>query len=223
MPGDGPSNSSGSIHHESSGGAFLVGALGSPIEPSAAADCERILESWWGQPVNTVTSAAFVVAAALVWWRRHDMPTALFLAAIGAGSIAFHGPMPVWAEFLHDASIVLTLAWILLVETGRERSWPLAFAVGLAVSVKPVVADPAQALLAVAAIGVVLVVSRRRPRRLPAVGILAAGALVGTLSRTGGPLCDPDSIWQGHGFWHVAAAAALTLWGMSTRDSRLET
>jgi len=222
MPGDGSSNSSGSIHLESSGGAILVGALGSSIEPSAAADCERILQSWWGQPVNTVTSAAFVVAAALVWWRRRDLPTALLLFAIGAGSIAFHGPMPAWNEFLHDASIVLTLAWILLVETGRERFWPFALAVGLAVSVKPDVADPAQAFLAIAAIGVILVVSRRGPRRLTAVGILAAGALIGTLSRTGGPLCDPDSIWQGHGFWHVAAAAALTLWGMSTQDLRPE-
>lgn len=24
------------------------------------------------------------------------------------------------------------------------------------------------------------------------------------------PLCEPDSIWQGHGFWHLGAAAAVT-------------
>jgi hypothetical protein len=191
-----------------------VGALGSRIESSATADCERILESWWGQPINTVTAAAFVVGAVFVWWRRRDLPTSLLLAAIGAGSIAFHGPMPAWGEFLHDASIVLTLAWILLVETGRKPFWPVAFAIGLALSAAPVIADPAQALLAVAVIGVILVASRRRPQRLAALGVLAAGALVGTLSRTGGPLCDPESILQGHGFWHLAAAAALTLWAM---------
>lgn len=214
MPGDGSSSSSGSIRLEASLGAILIGALGSRIEPSAAADCERILESWWGQPINTVTAAAFVVGAVLVWWRRRDLPTGLLLAGIGAGSIAFHGPMPAWGEFLHDASIVLALAWILLVETGRRAYWPLAFAIGLALSAAPVIADPAQALLAVAAVGVILVSSRRRPQRLAAVGVLAAGAFVGTLSRTGGPLCDPDSIWQGHGFWHLAAASALTLWGL---------
>jgi hypothetical protein len=215
MPGDGSSSSSRSIRLEASVGAILVGALASPIVPPAAADCERILESWWGQPVNTVTSAAFVVAAALVWWRRSDLPTALLLVAIGAGSIAFHGPMPAWGEFLHDASIVLTMAWILLVETRTARFWPFAFAVGLALSATPVIADPAQALPAVAAIGVILVAGRKGPRRLTAVGILAGGALIGTLSRTGGPLCDPDSIWQGHGFWHIAAAAALTMWGLA--------
>ena len=128
--------------------------------------------------------------------------------------------MPAWSEFLHDASIVLTMAWILLVETGRERFWPLALVIGLAVSVTPAVADPVQVVLAVATIGLILVVSRRRPRLPMAIGILAAGAVIGTLSRTDGPLCDPDSILQGHGLWHVAAAAALSLWRISLK--RLE-
>lgn len=223
MPGDGSSSSSGSIRIDATRAATVAGALGSQIQPPATADCERILESWWGQPVNTVTSVGFVVAAGLVWWHRRDLPTAVLLAAIGAGSIAFHGPMPAWGEFLHDASIVLTLAWILLVEVGKERFWPLAFAVGLAVSATPVVADPVQALLAVAAIGAILAVSRRGPRRLTAVGIVATGALIGTLSRTGGPLCVPDSVWQGHGLWHIAAAAGLALWALAIRDVRRET
>jgi hypothetical protein len=44
------------------------------------------------------------------------------------------------------------------------------------------------------------------------------GAVVGTLSRTGWPLCNPDSIWQGHGFWHVASAAALAIWALGTTE-----
>ena len=110
----------------------MVGGLASSIEPAAAADCERILDSWWGQPVNTFTATAFVAAGALVWWRRRDLTDRPVIGAIGAGSIAFHGPMPPWGEFLHDASIVLTLVWVLLVETRTERFWPLGFAVGLA-------------------------------------------------------------------------------------------
>jgi hypothetical protein len=217
MPGEGFSNSSGSIRGEIPGAAIVVGGLASSIEPAAAADCERILGSWWGQPVNTLTAAGFVVAGVVIWWRRRDLATALLIGAIGAGSIVFHGPMLPWGEYLHDASIALTLVWILLVETRRERLWPLGFTVGLAVSATPSIADPAQAVLAVGALGVILLAGRRRPLRVTAVGILAGGALVGTLSRTGGPLCDPDSLWQGHGFWHLAAAAALAIWGLALR------
>ncbi|MEX0667904.1 MAG: hypothetical protein WD313_06205 [Acidimicrobiia bacterium] len=176
-----------------------------------------ILQSWWGQPVNTITATAFIVAGALIWWRRRDVATSLLVAAIGVGSIAFHGPMPPWGEFLHDISIVLTLVWVLLVEMKRQHLWPLGLALAAAASVTPVVADPAQAVLAVAVIGFVAVPQQKRVLRLQAVAILAAGGLVGTLSRTGWPLCDPDSIWQGHGFWHLAAAAALTVWGVAIR------
>jgi hypothetical protein len=125
--------------------------------------------------------------------------------------------MPSWAEFVHDLSILLTLGWVLLVEINRRRWWPLGSALAAVASVSPVVADPAQALLAIAVIGFVAVVRQKRVLRLQAVAVLAVGGLVGTLSRTGWPLCDPDSIWQGHGFWHLAAAAALAIWGLAIR------
>lgn len=50
-----------------------------------------------------------------------------------------------------------------------------------------------------------------RRRTAVAIGLLAVGGLVGTLSRAGGPLCDPDSLWQGHAAWHVLAATALAV------------
>jgi hypothetical protein len=185
------------------------------IEPAAAADCERILQSWWGQPVNTVTAAAFIAAGALVWMRRRDGATGILVASIGVGSIAFHGPMPSWGEFVHDASIVATLVWVLLVESKRTRLWPLGFALAAAASITPAIADPAQAVLAVGVLAAVSLPKDHRPRRLQSVAILALGGLVGTLARTGGPLCNPDSLWQGHGFWHLAAAASLAIWGLS--------
>jgi hypothetical protein len=123
--------------------------------------------------------------------------------------------MPPWGEFVHDVSIALTLVWVLLVETQRTRFWPLGFAVAAAASITPVVADPVQAVLAVAVLAAVAFPKQQRPRRLLAVAILALGSVVGTLSRTGGPLCNPDSLWQGHGFWHLAAAASLAIWGLS--------
>jgi hypothetical protein len=141
------------------------------------------------------------------------------VATIGVGSIAFHGPMPPWSEFFHDISIVLALVWLLLVETRRTHWWPLGLALAAAASITPVIADPVQAALAAAVIVCVAVPRRRRVLRLQAVSILAVGGLVGTLSRTGWPLCNPDSIWQGHGFWHLAAAAALAVWGSAIRPS----
>ena len=123
--------------------------------------------------------------------------------------------MPRWGEFVHDLTIVVTLVWVILVESQRTRLWPLAFALATAVSITPVVADPAQAALAVGVIAAVALSPHQRRRRLAAIAILAAGGIVGTLSRTGGPLCNPDSFWQGHGFWHVAAATALAIWGLA--------
>jgi MYXO-CTERM domain-containing protein len=76
-----------------------------------------------GQPVNSVSSLAFVVAAVVVL--RHGGPRgpALGLAAVGIGSFLYHGPMPAGAEALHDGTIVA-----LLVLTGaaawRRRRLP---------------------------------------------------------------------------------------------------
>jgi hypothetical protein len=182
------------------------------VNPGAAVDCERILASWWGQPVNTATCAAFLVGAAVIWWKDTDRVMAALVAMIGIGSIAFHGPMPFWGEFVHDLAIVWALVWVILVEFRLRRWWLLALPLSGLLALTPAIADPGQALLA----ATVLFIQLRSkdhitPRRI-GIGLLAVGALIGTLSRTGWPLCNPDSFWQGHGFWHICSAAALTLW-----------
>jgi hypothetical protein len=183
-----------------------------------AADCERILGGFFGQPVNTLTCAGFLVGALLIWQRRRDPVMTSMVAAVGLGSIAFHGPMPPGGEYLHDLSIVGVLTWIGLVELGKQEWWPLALPVAGLAAVAPVVADPSQGLLAGGVILLQLRAAQRRRLRLLTVGLLAAGGLVGTLSRTGGPLCNPDAWWQGHGFWHLAAAGSLTLWALKVQD-----
>jgi len=45
--------------------------------------------------------------------------------------------------------------------------------------------------------------------------LLVSGAVVFALSRTGGPLCRPESLLQGHALWHLATAGALAAWGIS--------
>ncbi|HUO47180.1 MAG TPA: hypothetical protein VM470_10165 [Acidimicrobiia bacterium] len=185
----------------------------------AAADCEHIIGGFFGQPVNTVTCIGFLVGAAVIWWKRRNAAMALLVAGVGVGSIAFHGPMPLWGEFLHDVTIVWLLIWVILVEINRTRWWRAAFLLGTALSATPVIADPGQAVLAAAVIFTQLRATSSRLPRLSALGLLGTGALVGTFSRTGGPLCHPDSLWQGHGLWHLAAAAALTLWALQIRPA----
>lgn len=79
-------------------------------------DCERIVVGALAQPVLAVTSLAYVIAglAVLPWVVRVRAPLAgaagLALAAVGAGSFAYHGPQPSWAKLAHDWSIVAAAA-----------------------------------------------------------------------------------------------------------------
>jgi predicted membrane channel-forming protein YqfA (hemolysin III family) len=78
-------------------------------------------------------------------------------------------------------------------------------------------------LAAVAAVALVIaeVLVYRRGLRVRSTALyaglaaLAIGAVVFALSRTGGPLCEPDSLFQGHALWHVLTATALALWAVT--------
>lgn len=66
------------------------------------------------------------------------------------------------------------------------------------------------ALIAVAAVELWrLLVARRAPR--VAGMIFLGGAAAWFFSRTGGALCAPGSLLQGHALWHAAAAVAVGL------------
>lgn len=54
--------------------------------------CERVGPGYWAEPVNAVTNAAFVIAAAVMWSRVRGLGRAMcvVLAAIGVGSFLFH-------------------------------------------------------------------------------------------------------------------------------------
>ncbi len=56
--------------------------------------CERIDPSFWSEPVNAITNAAFLIAALYMWRRSRSLPMAqalcVVLFAIGVGSFLFH-------------------------------------------------------------------------------------------------------------------------------------
>ena len=73
--------------------------------------CERLDPSYWAEPVNAITNAAFLVAALVMWLRTAGMPMgrllSLILAAIGVGSFLFHTHATVWASIADVTPIVL--------------------------------------------------------------------------------------------------------------------
>ena len=59
---------------------------------------------------------------------------------------------------------------------------------------------------------------RRRVAYRVALAATAAGAACGWLGRTGGPLCDPDSLLQGHAAWHLLTAISLAAWARAALE-----
>jgi hypothetical protein len=178
----------------------------------AAADCETIGAGFLGQPVNTLTTLAFVVAGLVLIGLRPDRRwVGLGLVATGVGSFLFHGPMPPGAEWAHDVS----LAWLIAIVAGIGSRWerlthlPTLLAMAVVFAIVPVVADPVAIVLAAAAALTILGRDRSRPVLAPLL-LLAAVAVYGRLGAAGGPLCDPGSVLQPHGVWHVGSALAGT-------------
>jgi hypothetical protein len=187
--------------------------------PFGATDCELIGDAFLSQPVNALTSLAFVVAGAIIARRRPDRR--LFGAAValvGLGSFAAHGPRLAGSEWLHDVTIAWVLVLILADRLPRPVMTGAIPGLGVLFAIVPAGDDAILVVLAVAAIGRELLPARRTRATLAAAAILAVGALIGTLSRTGWPLCDPHSVLQGHALWHVLAATALAVWGTSQRS-----
>lgn len=184
----------------------------------ASVDCEAIGSGLLGQPVNSLSSLALVVAGLVVLSR--DRWVATGLAATGIGSFLFHGPLAPGGEWIHD----VTLAWLILVVGLKSRGLERRFgAVGLAAIapvfyVLPGVADPLTAGLVVVTL-LLLVSGSRRFDTLGPMALLAVSAVVGRLGSTGGPWCDPESVLQTHALWHVGAAVAVGWWAIG-RDGR---
>jgi hypothetical protein len=83
--------------------------------------CERTDFSYWSEPVNAVTNAAFLIAAFIMWRRvrARGLPLAamlcVILAAIGVGSYLFHTHATAWASTADVVPIVLyILAYVFI-------------------------------------------------------------------------------------------------------------
>lgn len=201
-----------------------------PAWVAAARDCEAYRDGWLGQPANTVSSFAFFLLAGWLVWRgvrggdRRLVWFGVVGAAIGLGSVAFHGPHPSWGQWAHDASIgwalVLAVAFDLLV--GKERLLPWGWLGGSALVGVLLWFWPDSQRFVFAVLGLSfgwleLGAVRERTRPWPGdplffvwVFVLAASALGGAaffLGRTAWA-CEPSSLLQSHALWHLCLAAA---------------
>jgi hypothetical protein len=86
----------------------------------AVSDCEAISAGLTDQPVNAVSSLAFVVAAGwMVLCERRPLRAAA-TAAVGLGSVWFHGDVDSSAaRWMHDGSLVALAVAAMLVAVRR--------------------------------------------------------------------------------------------------------
>jgi ceramidase len=167
-------------------------------------DCEHIGQGLFAQPVNTLSSLAYIVVGILLLRRalvaRSSQRVVLTVyaatvVAVGLGSAAFHGPMPSWGRFAHDLSITSVLAFVIgydvalaraaTVRAGLAGFGALLGASAIVLAVSPDVSNALDSVLIAAAV-IAEVAVARSPKRLaaaggfvrePAVWILGAAAL----------------------------------------------
>jgi hypothetical protein len=201
-------------------------------------DCEEWRPGLLHQPVNSLSSLAYVVAG--VWVatrpgtdRAGRVAGVVFAGAVigtGVGSLLYHGPQWPGSAFVHDAAIPSAVLFITVDDLALLRGWTIhrqmtAYAMAVAaacllVAVRPAAGGPIMALSAMsaaAAAAAAAVLARHRRQVSARVALLLAGTLLaaglaGLAGRTGSPLCRPHSLLQGHALWHALTAAALLQW-----------
>lgn len=191
---------------------------------------------WWQQDVNAWTSLAYLIPAyvALRWVlvnraSRAFLAIGALMALEAAGSMLFHGNGGDVAQAVHDLPLIgftgFVVGWHLahLLRPTRwvASQWALvATGVALLVGGAAWVVEPTSvsALLGVGVVVVVVtdVLARRRgaptPWRRPTLALLAVAGVAWVLGRSDSPLCDPGSILQWHGLWHITSALVLAAW-----------
>jgi hypothetical protein len=154
-------------------------------------DCEALRPGLLGQPVNTVSSLAYVAAGAQVAARSVRAPSATeggalayaaFAALAGVGSVAYHGPQFPGAQTMHDLPILGVAgigAGVPLWRAARGRrtlpGWSTRRGITLAAS-------------------------------------MAVAGIAYVTGSTSSRCCRPRSLLQPHALWHVGTAVAMATW-----------
>ncbi len=209
-------------------------------------DCEAVHSGLLAQPVNTLSSLAFLVVggALVVYGLRRPagqrwLP-AVYGAAIAAnfaGGVLFHGPAWPGSAWIHDVAIIAPLLFIVLYDVSTMRPMTtvqllgtgavVLAIVGMVLAGSPQSSNAVSAVFAALALGTELASAgrryafrRARQAYAVAIGALVVGVSANLLGRTGGPLCSDGSPFQGHALWHLCTAVALGAWGVAAFAAR---
>lgn len=206
-------------------------------------DCEHIGSGFLAQPVNAVSSLAFVVFGIVVWLsarrgagreRTSRLAFGGLMIATGIGSVMFHGPQGPASHFLHDATFVVTLLALATMNLSgvfrweSRRTW-VVFGLSSGVATAILLVWPASTnfiagVVVLAIVGVDILIHRSGSVRqrwwIVSVVTMGFAVVLFVLGRTGGPLCDSSSLFQGHALWHVLSATALWAYFEATLPTR---
>jgi hypothetical protein len=161
----------------------------------------------------------------------HPTLYAIVVALLGPGSMALHATLTRWGGQLDVMSMYLFIAFVS--SYGLMRAYSLgrgAFVAIYGVQLLvlawtkfrlPVDSNFVFGAMIAVAIATDRVFAIRRPdlvvdRRwlLLAAGLFGTAFAIWIPSRSAGPLCDPDSLIQGHAIWHLlCAGATLAIYG----------
>lgn len=215
-----------------------------PYQRIGESDCETIGPGILAQPINALSSLAFsVIGLVIIWWasqvegneRGVRIVFGILMVLTGAGSVMFHGPQGPGSLFGHDVTFLVTVWFVAIVNVSETLQWRRvtewgAFVAGaLVLSVLLVVSPGLTNVLMVATVIALvasdLTIHRRGTIRawwyIASLVAIVAALVMFVLGRTGAPLCDPDSLFQGHGMWHLLGAVALGAYFVATSESRI--
>jgi hypothetical protein len=184
-------------------------------------DCEALRDGVLAQPVNALTSLAYIGAAAWILSGRRAGDRGMIwmygcaVLITGIGSLDYHGPQSPVSGWLHDLGVAAPLWTIVVHRLGGGPKWAAASitSTGLLLALLPQAGTVVGAALGLAVAVGELTAGRGGPVYRLAVAAVLVGAAAHWAGRTGSPLCDPGSVWQAHGLWHLLSATALACWG----------
>lgn len=216
----------------------------SPTLAAGLSDCEQFDTAWLLQPVNAVSSLGFSLVGLLIlrWAIRvqgqERIARVVFgtaLIATGIGSFMFHGFDTAVAQFLHDVTFLALIVLLVTMNVSPVRGWRSAtgwmvaalgvVTVSLVLLIAPDRTNIITIVATIALIGSDVLMEHRggiaRRWWIASLAAMSVAIAAFVLGRTGAPLCDPDSIFQGHALWHLLSAAAIAMYFVATSTARV--
>jgi len=207
--------------------------------------CERLLSTFWAEPINAFTNISFLIAAFVLWRSARRMESAqvpsgfslliLLSITIGLGSFLFHTFATTWARWLDILPILLfqlVFMWLYATRIIEVRRVYVALFLivylGIAIWARQFYAVLngsliySPALIALLAMGVWHYLHQVKPRflLLSAAGVLLLSLTFRTLDSA---LCDIFPTGT-HFLWHLSTGLLIYLLGYAiltcNRESR---